>query len=303
MTRLAPVAAESESVTLGLGDDAAVVRAAGGRLAVSTDALVEGRHFRRDWSSAEDVGHKAAAQAMADIAAMGAAPTGLLVCLACPATTEVAWVDGFYDGVAAECAAAGAVVVGGDVTAADTITIAVTALGDLAESGPVTRAGAQAGDVVAVAGRLGWSAAGLAVLGRGFRSPAAVVNAHRRPEPPYEEGPRAAALGAHAMCDVSDGLLQDLTHIARASSVDIVLASTQIVVADRLTEIAGAFGADPLGWVLDGGEDHALVATFPSGVQLPPEWVTIGQVVAGAGTVLLDGDPRPPAGFDHFGSS
>lgn len=300
VTRLAPDAADSEAVVLGPGDDAAVLRVSDGRVVASTDALVEGRHFRRDWSSADDIGHKAAAQAMADIAAMGGVPTGLLIALACPAATENSWVDDLLGGILAEAVAVGAVVIGGDVVAADSVTIAATALGDLRGRPPVTRAGAQDGDVVAVVGRLGWSAGGHAILSRGFRSPAAVVNSHRRPEPPYDEGPRAAAFGAHAMCDVSDGLVQDLRHIAQASLVRIELARDQIVVADRLREIAGAFGADPLVWVLEGGEDHALVATFDPQTSLPPEWAPIGRVVAGEPAVLLDGTPYEGPGFDHF---
>ena len=129
------------------------------------------------------------------------------------------------DGIRDECQVAGAAVVGGDVVRGDTITVAITALGDLRNHEPVTRAGAQPGDVVAVTGWLGWSAAGHAVLSRGFRSPRAFVEAHRRPEPPYHAGPAAAGLGATAMCDVSDGLIADLGHIAEASKVRIDLRS------------------------------------------------------------------------------
>ena len=209
----------TEKTLLGPGDDAAVVAASDGRVVVSTDLLVEQRHFRRDWSTAVDVGHKAAARAFSDISAMGAQPTALLVGVALPGTLEVAWVDGLMAGLREECGSVGAAVVGGDVTAADAITIAVTALGDLEGRPAVTQSGARAGDLVAVCGRTGWAAAGFAVLSRGFRSPVQVVTAHRRPEPPYGEGPRAAELGASAMTDVSDGLVADLGHIAAASGV------------------------------------------------------------------------------------
>ncbi|MBA3523786.1 MAG: thiamine-phosphate kinase, partial [Geodermatophilaceae bacterium] len=147
---------------LGPGDDAAVVRTADGRVVASTDLLVEGTHFRRDWSTAADVGTKAAAQNLADIAAMGAVPTALLVGLACPPELPVAWAEEFTTAFDAECALVGAVLVGGDVTRSATLCIAVTALGDLEGRPAVTRGGAEPGDVVAVAGRLGWSAAGLA---------------------------------------------------------------------------------------------------------------------------------------------
>jgi thiamine-monophosphate kinase len=286
-------------VVLGNGDDAAVLGAPDGRVVVSTDSLLEGRHFRRDWSTAQDVGHKAAAQAIADIAAMGAVPTGVVVALAVPAELPAEWTDGLADGLREECAQAGTTVVGGDIIRADLISLTLTVLGDLGGAEPVTRAGARPGDVVAVTGRLGWSAAGLLVLSRGFRSPIAVVSAHRRPEPPYAQGPKAATLGATAMCDVSDGLIQDLGHIAAASNVGIDLRSDRFTVPDKLRDVAGALGADPMSWLLEGGEDHALVATFPATVELPEGWHQVGSVTKGAG-VAVDGTPRRAGGYDHF---
>ena len=172
-------------------------------------------------------------------------------------------------GLREECAQVDAAVVGGDVTAADVITLGVTALGDLQGREPVTLGGARAGDVVAVCGRLGWAAAGFAVLGRGFRSPVQVVAAHRRPEPPYVEGPRAAELGATAMTDVSDGLVADLGHIAEASGVRIDLRADRVPVPVKLREVGAALNVDPLVWVLTGGDDYALAATFPKGTELP----------------------------------
>ena len=210
---------QARGVLLESGDDAAVVAAADGRVVVTTDVLVEGRHFRRDWSSAADVGHKAAAQSLADIAAMGARPTAIVVGLAAPPELPLAWAVGLADGLQEECAAVKASVVGGDVVRSDQVVVSVTALGDLAGVDPVTRSGARPGDVLAVCGRLGWAAAGMAVLQRGFRSPRVLVDAHRRPQPPYAQGVKAAAAGAHAMCDVSDGLVADLGHIASASEV------------------------------------------------------------------------------------
>ncbi|MGH8894807.1 MAG: thiamine-phosphate kinase, partial [Actinomycetes bacterium] len=137
-------------VLLGPGDDAAVVAAPDGRVVATTDVLVEGRHFKRDWSSAHDVGARAAAANMADVVAMGAAPTALLVGLAVPADREAEWVLDLADGIGEEAAAGGAVVVGGDVVRSDVATIAVTALGTLEGREPVTRSGARAGDLVAV---------------------------------------------------------------------------------------------------------------------------------------------------------
>jgi thiamine-monophosphate kinase len=289
-----------DGVRLGIGDDAAVVAAPDGRVVATTDLLVEGRHFRRDWSTATDVGRKAAAQNLADVAAMGAAPTGLLVGMAVPPETEVEWLEGVADGLRDECAAAGAAVVGGDVVRAEVLTLAVTALGDLGGRAPVTRDGARPGDVVAVTGRLGWAAAGLAVLGRGFRSPVSVVAAHRRPEPPYAEGPRAAEHGATAMVDVSDGLVADLQHVAVRSGVGIEIDTAKLDVPAKLRDVGGALGIEPLTWVLSGGEDHALAATFPGDRPPPAPWRVIGRVARGRG-VLVDGAAYDaPGGYDHF---
>jgi thiamine-monophosphate kinase len=285
--RVLAQAGTARAAQVGPGDDAAVLHAPDGRVVATTDVLVEGRHFRRDWSSAEDIGHKAAAANLADVAAMGATTTALLVGLACPPDTPTTWLEGVAAGLAAECAPLGAAVVGGDLVtaAADSaaVVLSVTALGDLAGRSPVLRSGARAGDVVALAGRLGWSAGGLAVLRRGFSSPMAVVSAHRRPTPPYAAGPAAAERGATAMCDVSDGLLADLGHIATASRVVVDLDRDALVRAclepnGPLQQVGAALGADPLAWVLTGGEDHALVATFPAWVELPEGWVAIGSV-------------------------
>ena len=285
---------------VGPGDDAAVLRTPDGRVVACTDLLVEGRHFRRDWSSAEDVGHKAAAANLADIAAMGAVPTALLVGLACPADTPAAWLEGVAAGMAVECAPFGAAVVGGDTSASapdsSSVVLSVTALGDLGGRSAVLRSGARPGDVVAVAGRLGWSACGLAVLRRGFSAPAAAVAAHRRPAPPYAAGPAAADAGATAMCDVSDGLLADAGHLAADSSVVLALEGATLreaFVTGPLPQVAAALGADPLAWVLTGGEDHALLATFPPDVALPAGWATIGSVQQSDGGpgVRVDGVP------------
>jgi thiamine-monophosphate kinase len=306
---------------VGPGDDAAVLRTPDGRVVACTDVLVEGRHFRRDWSSAEDVGHKAAAANLADIAAMGAVPTALLVGLACPAGTPATWLEGVASGMAEECAPFGAAVVGGDTSASapdsQSVVLSVTALGDLGGRAPVTRGGARPGDVVAVAGRLGWSACGLAVLRRGFHSPVAAVRAHRRPTPPYNAGPAAADAGATAMCDTSDGLLADAGHLAADSGVliDLDRAALQEAFVDPagpLAQVAAALGGDPMGWVLTGGEDHALVATFPPGAVLPHGWTTIGAVhesdddgpgvrVDGVPAARVAADLGEGTGHVHFG--
>ncbi|MBN1173764.1 MAG: thiamine-phosphate kinase [Micromonosporaceae bacterium] len=286
---------------LGPGDDAAIVAAPDARVVASTDVLVDGRHFRRDWSSAADIGHRAAAANLADIAAMGAVPTALLVALCVPPDLPVAWAEELADGIAAEAALTGACVVGGDMSASPTLTIAVTALGDLGGRPPITRAGARPGDIVAVVGRIGYAAAGYTVLSRGFRSPKVLVDAHRRPRVPYAAGPDAALLGATAMIDISDGLIADLGHIAAASGVHIDLSRAAFVIPDQMRDAASALGVDPYTWVLAGGDDHTLVATFPPGTELPPQWLPVGTVLAAPALVTVDGKPYTgSAGWDHF---
>ena len=323
---------------VGIGDDAAVLAAPDGRVVASTDFLLEGRHFRRDWSSAQDVGRKAAARSLIDVAAMGAVPTGLLAALAAPGDLPADWARDLAAGLAAECARAGASVVGGDTARASSVLLATTGLGDLAGRAPVLRSGAAPGDLVAVAGPLGHAAAGLALLSAGLYLPGGddpphtppapggkpfppdplgplgplgllgLVTAHQRPKPPYDAGPEAAGLGATAMIDVSDGLLADLGHVAAASGVVIDVSSARLAPDDDLLAAARTLNLDltkrgstpeasrALAWVLTGGEDHALAATFPPRVALPPRWTVIGEVFAGQG-ILVDGQPwAGPAG-------
>jgi thiamine-monophosphate kinase len=292
----------ASAALLGPGDDAAVVAAPDRRVVASTDALVEGRHFRRDWSSARDVGHRAAAANLADIVAMGATPTALLIALCAPPELEVSWVEDLADGLAAEAALTGASVVGGDMSASPTLTIAVTALGDLGGEPPVTRGGARPGDVVAVVGRLGYAAAGYTVLSRGFRSPKILVAAHRRPQVPYAAGPQAARHGATAMIDVSDGLVADLGHLAEASGVGIDILRDSLDLPAQMRDAAAALGVDPYGWILAGGDDHALAATFPRDLVLPKGWTAIGEVLRIGEGVTVDGRryAGPSPGWDHF---
>jgi thiamine-monophosphate kinase len=317
----------SSAPGVGIGDDAAVVCAPDGRVVATTDLLVEGRHFRRDWSGAADIGVKAAAQNLADVAAMGASPTALLLGFAAPGDLPVAWVEDLIRGLAEECARAGASVVGGDVSGADLVMIAITALGDLGGRDPVTRGGARPGDRLAVAGRPGRSAAGLALLEAGLAGPpsapgpaagsaepapravgvpgpagefAGLVASHRRPQPPYACGPEAAALGATSMIDISDGLVADLGHVAEASGVRLDVETARLPGDPELRAAAAALGADRQRWALTGGEDHALAATFPPETDLPGHWVVIGTARRGHGVTV---DSRPAdglRGWDHF---
>ena len=289
-----------EATLLGPGDDAAIISAPDRRVVASTDVLVEGRHFRRDWCGPEDIGHRAAAANLADIAAMGAVPTALLVALCLPTGLDVTWAESLADGLSAEAGLVGATVVGGDTSASPTLTIAVTALGDLRGAAPVRRDGAQPGDVVALCGRIGHAAAGLTVLSRGFRTPKLLVEAYRRPAVPYAAGPAAARLGATSMIDVSDGLLQDLGHIATASVVGIDVRSDTFDLPHQMRDTAKALGIDPYQWILAGGDDHPLAATFPPGVELPPEWRVIGSVHDGSGVTVDRKQWSGGPGWDPF---
>jgi thiamine-monophosphate kinase len=279
---------------VGPGDDAAVIAAADGRVVATVDTLVHGPDFRLAWSSAYDLGYKSAAVNLADVAAMGATPTALLVALAMPDATRLSFVTGIADGLRAACRelAPGCRVEGGDLTVSDTLTVAVTALGALAGREPVLRSGARPGDIVAVAGELGRAARGLQVLFTRFTDAAGTpvpidesalspseredLAAQLRPSPPVALGPIAADAGATAMMDVSDGLLLDASRMAAASGVCIELETATL-------------GGDPHS-ALTGGEDHALLAAFPHDRPLPAGFRRIGRVRAqDADPVLVDG--------------
>ncbi|MBO0810941.1 MAG: thiamine-phosphate kinase [Microlunatus sp.] len=288
-------------VLIGPGDDAAVFTV-DGPLVCSVDVLTEGVHFKTQWSPAESIGRKAVAVNVADIEAMGGTPTGMVVGLAAPPATPESWILDFTRGLRAECQTTGVALLGGDVTRADKIIISITVFGVLEGRQPVTRSGARPGDVVALTGRVGWSAAGWAVLGRGFRSPRVAVAAYQVPEVPYGQGKIAALAGATSMIDISDGLLADLGHIAERSQVSIDVRRDAFEVPDTLQAVAGATGSDPYTLILTGGEDHALAATFAAG-DVPEGWTVIGTVgAAGDGpAVTVDGRSwDQDTGWDHF---
>jgi thiamine-monophosphate kinase len=275
------------AVLLGPGDDAALVAAGDGRAVVSTDMLVQDRHFRLDWSTPHDIGRKAIAQNAADIEAMGARPTAFVAAFGAPGDTPAARVDALMDGMWDEAQRVGAGIVGGDLVSCPQWVISVTVLGDLAGRAPVRRSGAKSGSLIAVAGDLGRSAAGFALWHNGITDFDELRRRHVVPEPPYRQGAVAAAGGAQAMIDVSDGLIADLQHVAEASGVGVDL-STAALAADRdaLAAAAAAVGADPWSWVLGGGEDHALAACFAG--PAPLGWRIIGRVLDGPARVLVD---------------
>lgn len=290
---------QGEHVLIGPGDDAAVLRVKAGHVVVSTDLMVEGRHFRRDWASAADVGHRAAAQNLSDINAMGGRATSLTVGLAAPADLPAQWALDFARGFAEECALVGASVVGGDLTRADQVVIAVTVLGSCTQA-PVVRSGARPGDVLAICGRQGWAAGGLSVLGRGFRSPRVLVEAYRRPEPPYDAGRVAAEAGATSLIDISDGLLAEAGHLADDSGVAIDVRAGAFEVPEPLQAVGAALGADPMQFILGGGDDHALLATFPAATSVPEGWTVIGAVAEGSGVTVDGAAYEGPTGWTHF---
>ena len=276
------------AVVLGPGDDAAVVSAGDGRTVVSTDMLVQDRHFRLDWSTPHDIGRKAIAQNAADIEAMGARATAFVVGFGAPGDTRASDVDALVDGMWDEAGRIGAGIVGGDLVSCPQWVLSVTVLGDLNGRAPVLRSGAKAGSVLAVAGDLGRSAAGYSLWDNRIDGFDELRRRHLVPEPPYGGGAAAAAADAQAMIDVSDGLVADLRHVAEASGVGIDLSTAALAADhDALTAAAAAVHADPWAWVLGGGEDHALVACFAG--PPPAGWRVIGRVLDGPARVLVDG--------------
>jgi thiamine-monophosphate kinase len=256
------------------------------------------------WSTPHDLGWKAAATNLSDVAAMGAQPTALVVAIAAPPGTPVSVLEGIADGLRDCCAALapGCGVVGGDLSASDSLTIAVTAFGDLQGRTPVLRSGARVGDVVAHAGFLGEAGLGLALLFRegvgldGHPDAAAadalkerhpdLVTAQLTPTPPIALGPAAAIAGATAMMDVSDGLAIDAGRIARASGVGVDFDSSLL---GSHPEVA-----------LNGAEDHGLLATFPPGTALPDGFRRLGTVTADSGVISVDGTPHAQGGWDPY---
>ena len=297
-----PLLPGGPGVLIGPGDDTAWLSVPGGSVLATTDAMVRGRDWLDEWSTGWDVGAKTVAQNIADIAAMGGVSSGLLVTLIADPATSLAWVRDFTAGLAQAAREAGVPVLGGDLSSAPegVLVVSVTALGTCEGRQPVCRSGAQVGDVLAVCGSLGHSAAGLLLLQRGETGLAPqLVDYHRRPWPPYAQGPAAARAGATAMLDVSDGLGRDAGRIARASRVRIELDDA--LLGEDVVQLEHVVSHDDA-WrsVTEGGEEHSLLACFPSRAALPHGWRKIGDVVAGSG-VLLRGLPVIGGGWDHFG--
>lgn len=309
----------TEATLLGPGDDAAIIAAPDGRTVISIDTQVQDQDFRLEWpngyrTTGFDVGWKAAAQNLSDINAMGAAATSLVVSLTLPPDTPVAWVEDLADGLVAAVRELGAErcsVAGGDLGRGREISVTAAVVGTLDGGRPVLRSGAQPGDILALAGTAGHAAAGLALLESDLAasklSPALQVFPDRqsRPRPPLGAGPAARKGGATAMMDVSDGLLRDGLRLAKAGGVVVDLEPGALdALAAPLAPAAEILGTDPLDWILGGGEDHGLLATFPAGAQLPQGFTAIGSIRApgrmdGPG-VTIAGRPAGTRGWDHF---
>jgi thiamine-monophosphate kinase len=292
-------------VVVPIGDDCAVVRLGGELWAAASDMLVEGRHFRRQWSTPEDVGYKAVAVNASDVAAMGGVPRFVLVSGGAP---DAGTVLRCMQGVAEACAAFGVYPLGGDTTGADALTVDVAILGRI-QGDPIVRSGAKPGDLLAVTGELGAAAAGLLALEGGISGYGRLETKHRRPEPRIAAGWAAARLGASAMIDLSDGLASDARHVCRRSGVGCRVDVGLPPVADDARELALSLGRDPAVLAATGGEDYELLMALPENAlnalqrELEIPLTVIGEFTGVEGLVLLrGGEPvEGLSGWDHFG--
>ncbi len=304
---------ETSRLLCGPGDDCAVVQLGGGQVLLSCDAMVEGIHFGRDWMSPEDIGWKAGAAALSDIAAMGGVARCILVTLGCASDTDPVFLKGLYAGIAAVVSEYGVAVAGGDtVRTREGVFLDVAVVGEM-EDGitPRHRSNARPGDIIAVTGCPGSAALGLHALEQGDITPATLIEAHTRPRPRLAEGAwLARESAAHAMIDISDGIASDLGHIAERSSVHIEIETAALPVSPEMRVYAKKTGRAVEAFALGGGEDYELVVTlaadeatalrerFVAKFDLPFSFIGVAQ--PGAAGVFLDGSPVGRQGYDHF---
>lgn len=291
------------------GDDAAVLHRSSpnSRVVVTTDMLVEGRHFRPDVTTPRRVGRKAIVQNFADVEAMGARPVAALLSLSAPKSMPVAVVEELAHGIGEEVGKYAAELVGGDVTSGDSLVMSVTAVGSLGGNRPpLTLDGARSGQNLVAHGRIGYSAAGLALLESGREIPeefAPLVDAYQAPEITPGSGVIARSAGATSMTDNSDGLLHDLTLLAARSGVCLDIDSSAVAPDDVLRRAGEFLDHDPWQWVCEGGEDHTLLGTVSG--DAPVGFRIIGSVSKPAPDdrpgVSVDGRvPRYGGGWESF---
>jgi thiamine-monophosphate kinase len=290
-------ASKNESVLVGIGDDAAVIKASLTPIALAADMAVEGTHFSRHWSSLYEIGAKISSANLADIFAMGGNPEFLLVSAALPSGISVEEVQELALGIADEATSVGANIVGGDLTFSEKIVISISVFGSVAK--PIQRSGALVGDDVVISKITGESAAGLDLLRRGILDGNSAE--HRNPTVNYQSAQAISAI-AHSMIDVSDGLVSELVHIATAAHVGIAIPREALEAAPgfaHLKLLANEHGSDVWQWILHGGEDHAFVATVAAGSKLPAGFTRIGSVIDGS-RVHVDGFIVEHQGYEHF---
>ena len=286
-------------VEIGIGDDAAVVLASNKKLVATVDMAVEDIHFKREWSTPFQIGAKLTTANLADIFAMGATPKYLLVAAAITEVNNSQMVSELAKGIRSVADKFEVAVIGGDLSRAEKMSLSITALGEISEK-PITRSGAKAGDIVYVSALPGLSAAGLAILTRGLDRPRYVVEAHLNPK---LSAPNKLIQVATSMCDISDGLVTDASHIASASTVRINLSKNKLISGSDfkdLAELAVELGEQVFDWILTGGEDHFFLATVDPKNASDEIGLEIGVVEAGGGEVLLDGEKIQKAGYQHF---
>ena len=286
-------------VEIGIGDDAAVILASNKKLVATVDMAVEDIHFKRGWSTPFQIGAKLTTANLADIFAMGATPRYLLVAAAITEVNNSQMVSELAKGIRSVADKYEVAVIGGDLSRAEKMSLSITALGEISEK-PITRSGAKVGDIVYVSALPGLSAAGLAILTRGLDRPRYVVEAHLNPK---LNAPDKLIKVATSMCDISDGLVTDASHIAYASTVSINLSKDKFISGSDfkdLAELAVELGEQVFDWILTGGEDHFFLATVDPKNASDEIGLEIGVVEMGNGEVLLDGEKIQKAGYQHF---